>query len=99
MKRVAILTFLALVVWQVYGQFKAGKFATLMPSTPAASAPVGYTPAPAGGFSCDRRTHCAQMTSCAEARYFQQNCRDADLEIDAAGVPCARRWCTSPDAP
>ena len=90
----AILTFLALVAWQVYSQYRAGAFATLLPAPPRAAAAV--TPAE---FKCDQRTHCAQMTSCAEAKYFQKHCRDADLEVDDAGVPCPRRWCTSPTAP
>lgn len=98
MKRMAILVFVALVAWQVYSQYRAGAFASLVPA-PAKGAAVGYTPAPADGFKCDLRTHCAQMTSCAEAKFFQKNCRDADLEVNSEGVPCARRWCTSPNAP
>jgi hypothetical protein len=94
MKRAIILTVVALVAWQVYSQYRAGAFASLMPTQPAA---VGA--APASAFKCDERTHCAQMTSCAEAKYFQRSCRDADLESDNAGVPCPRRWCTSPTAP
>jgi hypothetical protein len=31
--------------------------------------------------------------------FFMTNCRDADLEVDNAGLPCPRRWCTSPTAP
>jgi hypothetical protein len=93
MKRVIILTIVALVAWQVYSQYRRGAFASLMPAQPTAAM------APAGDFKCDQRTHCAQMTSCAEAKYFQKNCADADLEIDISGVPCPRRWCTSPNAP
>lgn len=29
---------------------------------------------PAESYRCDGRTHCSQMTSCAEATYFLQNC-------------------------
>lgn len=97
MKRVVIFTFVALVAWQVYSQYRAGAFASWAPAQPGTPAALGT--APAGEFKCDARTHCAQMTSCAEARYFQKNCRDADLEVDNAGVPCPRRWCTSPNAP
>jgi hypothetical protein len=99
MKRVAILTFVAIVVWQGYSQYRAGAFASLAPALVAKSGPLGFTPAPAEGFKCDERTHCAQLTSCAEAKYFQKNCRDADLEVDNAGVPCPRRWCTNPNSP
>jgi hypothetical protein len=94
MKRLAIFVFVALVAWQVYSQYRAGAFASLMPAQPTVAGA-----AVAGNFKCDYRTHCAQMSSCAEAKYFQKNCTDADLEIDNAGVPCPRRWCTSPTAP
>ena len=95
MKRIAIITFVALVVWQVYSQYRAGAFASLMPVQP--SSPTA--PALGEAFSCDNRTHCAQMTSCAEAKFFVKNCRNADLEVDDAGVPCPRRWCTNPNSP
>ena len=93
-KRVIILTFVALVGWQVYSQYRAGAFASLMPAQSTAA-----DAAPPTDFKCDHRTHCAQMTSCAEAKFFRKNCTDADLEIDNAGVPCPHRWCTSPNAP
>jgi hypothetical protein len=96
MKRLAIFIFVALVVWQVYNQYRAGALASFVPPRPAA---VSAARAASAEFACDARTHCAQMTSCAEAKYFQKNCRDADLEADNAGVPCPRRWCTSPNAP
>jgi hypothetical protein len=99
MKRVAILVFVVLVAWQVYGQYRAGAFASLVPALTAKPGAVGYTPTPADGFKCDLRTHCAQMTSCAEAKFFQKNCRDADLEVTSDGVPCARRWCVNPNSP
>jgi hypothetical protein len=96
MKRVAILTFVALVAWQLYAQFRSGSLASLVPPKPATASAAPAAPVE---YACDQRTHCAQMTSCAEAKYFQKNCRNADLEQDDAGVPCARRWCTSPNAP
>lgn len=95
-KRLALAVFVALVVWQVYSQYRAGAFASL---TPAGAAAQTEGPSAGGDFKCDARTHCAQMTSCAEAKFFHKNCRDADLEVDSAGVPCPRRWCTSPTAP
>lgn len=99
MKRVAIFVFVALVTWQVYSQYRAGAFASLAPAQPSRPVAGGAAPAVGENFSCDNRTHCAQMTSCAEAKFFLKSCRDADLEVDNAGVPCARRWCTSPNAP
>jgi len=93
-KRTIIVTIVALLAWQVYTQYRAGVFDSVLPQPATAT-----RSAPAAGMQCDHRTHCAQMTSCAEAKYFQKHCTDADLEIDSAGVPCPRRWCTSPNAP
>jgi endonuclease YncB( thermonuclease family) len=61
------------------------------PSTTPAVTPV----APArSGFRCDGRTHCAQMRSCEEARFFLANCPNAQMDGNRDGVPCERQWCT-----
>jgi hypothetical protein len=44
-------------------------------------------------FRCDGRTHCSQMTSCAEAKYFLANCPGAKMDGDRNGIPCERQWC------
>jgi cold shock CspA family protein len=44
---------------------------------------------------CDSRTMCSQMTSCAEATYFLQNCPGTQMDGDGDGVPCEQQWCTS----
>ena len=65
----------------------------------AASAPEKVAPAPAaatGGFSCDGRTYCSQMKSCAEARYFLANCPGVKMDGNRDGTPCEKQWCTSP---
>jgi cold shock CspA family protein len=49
-------------------------------------------------FSCDGRTHCSQMTSCAEATFFLKNCPNVQMDGDNDGVPCEQQWCTSPFA-
>ena len=46
-------------------------------------------------YRCDGRTHCSQMTSCAEATYFLRNCPDVEMDGDHDGVPCEQQWCTS----
>lgn len=48
----------------------------------------------ASDFRCDGRTHCSQMTSCAEARFFLANCPNAQMDGDGDGVPCERQWCS-----
>jgi hypothetical protein len=49
-------------------------------------------------FRCDGRTHCSQMTSCAEATYFLRNCPNVQMDGNRDGVPCEQQWCTSPFA-
>ena len=44
-------------------------------------------------FRCDGRTHCSQMTSCAEATYFLRNCPNTRMDGDNDGIPCERQWC------
>lgn len=53
-------------------------------------------PAPATAFRCDGRTHCSQMTSCAEAKFFLRNCPDVRMDGNNDGVPCEQQWCTGP---
>ena len=46
------------------------------------------------GFACDGRTHCSQMTSCAEATYFLKNCPGVQMDGgNRDGVPCESQWC------
>ena len=44
-------------------------------------------------FTCDGRTQCSQMTSCAEATFFLKNCPGTKMDGDNNGIPCERQWC------
>ena len=59
------------------------------PTTPAA---------PGAGYRCDGRTHCSQMTSCAEATWFINHCPGTKMDGNHDGVPCEQQWCTGPGA-
>ena len=50
-------------------------------------------PAAASRFQCDGRTHCSQMTSCAEATYFLQHCPNTKMDGNGDGEPCEQQWC------
>jgi cold shock CspA family protein len=63
---------------------------------PAVSAPA-VDDAPAA-FRCDGRTHCSQMTSCAEATFFLRNCPGVKMDGNNDGIPCEKQWCTGPFA-
>jgi cold shock CspA family protein len=45
-------------------------------------------------FRCDGRTHCSQMTSCAEAEYFLKHCPGVQMDGNGDGEPCEQQWCT-----
>ncbi|MBP9634088.1 MAG: excalibur calcium-binding domain-containing protein [Nitrospira sp.] len=44
-------------------------------------------------YRCDGRTHCSQMTSCEEAKYFLDNCPGTTMDGDNDGIPCEKQWC------
>ena len=51
-----------------------------------------------GEYRCDGRTHCSQMTSCREAKFFLKNCPGTKMDGNHDGVPCEQQWCTGPFA-
>lgn len=58
----------------------------------AYEAPSRDTAAPSP-FHCDGRTHCSQMTSCAEAEFFLRNCPNVKMDGNNDGEPCEQQWC------
>ncbi|MBO9828243.1 excalibur calcium-binding domain-containing protein [Xanthomonas sp. A2111] len=89
---------LALLVVLAVAGYAVLRFVAAPPVDPAApAAPIASVvtaPAsPAPAFQCDGRTHCAQMTSCAEAVYFLQHCPGVEMDGNHDGVPCERQWC------
>jgi len=55
--------------------------------------PQRVSAAPASTFRCDGRTHCSQMSSCSEARYFLANCPGVKMDGDRDGIPCEDQHC------
>ena len=49
--------------------------------------------APSQPFSCDGKTRCSQMTSCAEATFYLQNCPGVKIDGDHDGIPCEDQLC------
>jgi len=44
-------------------------------------------------FSCNGKVYCSEMTSCEEARFYQNNCPGTKIDGDGDGVPCESQWC------
>jgi micrococcal nuclease len=68
----------------------APKPATAVPPMPA---PAASAAALAANMRCDGRTYCSQMTSCAEATWFLNNCPGVKMDGNRDGVPCEQQWC------
>ena len=61
--------------------------------TPAAVSPSTADETASQSFRCDGRTHCSQMKSCAEARYFLEHCPGTQMDGNGDGEPCEQQWC------
>lgn len=45
-------------------------------------------------FQCETgKTHCSQMSSCDEAKFYIKNCPGTKMDGDGDGVPCERQHC------
>lgn len=79
---------------------------TLLPSTPTQLSGTGRSSMAVGTssqdqnsssspqkFACDGRTHCSQMRSCDEAKYFLSHCPNMQMDGNNDGIPCRRQWC------
>lgn len=44
-------------------------------------------------FSCQGKTHCSQMTSCEEAKFYLENCPNQNTDGNGDGEPCESQWC------
>jgi len=44
-------------------------------------------------YTCDGRTHCSQMHSCEEAKFFLRHCPNTQMDGDHDGIPCEKQWC------
>ncbi|MEH6442692.1 MAG: excalibur calcium-binding domain-containing protein [Oceanospirillaceae bacterium] len=65
---------------------------TVIYSSPPATA-ITTTATTYPRYSCDGRQHCSQMSSCAEAKFFINNCPNTKMDGDHDGIPCERQFC------
>ena len=77
-----------------YKQFSGWQHRRELAAQPAAASTRAATaPATQAAFRCDGRTHCSQMTSCAEAKWFINNCPGTKMDGNNDGIPCQEQWC------
>jgi cold shock CspA family protein len=91
--RLATLGAVCAIAWFAYSGYvkRAASFDSALPAPAALIAPAKL-PVP-DGFKCDGRSMCSQMTSCAEATQFLQNCPGMQMDGNHDGVPCEQQWC------
>lgn len=86
-----LITLLAVAGLGAYGYSQYTKHAARA-AVSVSDIPLTRAP-PSSGYTCDGRTRCSQMTSCAEATYFIENCPNTQMDGDRDGVPCESQWC------
>ena len=77
-----------------YKHIQQGQKRQALASQPATAHAEAVAPPADGTYRCDGRTHCSQMTSCAEAKWFISNCPGTQMDGNNDGVPCEQQWCT-----
>jgi hypothetical protein len=50
------------------------------------------TPPSSAQFSCQGKTHCSQMSSFEEAKFYLDNCPGTKMDGDGDGIPCERQF-------
>ncbi len=96
MKNVIALLVMAALAWYGYGQLTSDDTRRAGAGLPTTATPLRAQDAaavPAPQFTCDGRTHCSAMTSCAEATFFIQNCPNTRMDGNNDGIPCEQQWC------
>lgn len=95
MKRFLVLAILGFAAWKGYGEYQLHRAAANVgdETIEVVSPAVETRSDPTIQYRCDGRTYCSQMTSCAEANYFLQNCPGVKMDGNHDGVPCERQWC------
>jgi cold shock CspA family protein len=96
LSRRLVIALLAAAATLAYVRWRPSTPAVVPDSAPHVDAPRPLTSVPASPFRCDGRTHCSQMTSCAEATYFLSHCPGVEMDGDHDGVPCEQQWCPAP---
>ena len=94
MKNFLLLIAIAVMAWYGYDKYKDRIVSMVAPdAAPVAAEAVPPVRAAPAQFTCDGRTHCSHMRSCAEATYFIQHCPNTKMDGDHDGVPCEQQWC------
>ena len=81
-----------LLAWKLFPELQPRVQAQLPSPIGISTFATAPKPVPVS-FKCDGRKYCSQMTSCAEAKKFLQNCPGMAMDGDNDGIPCETQWC------
>lgn len=97
MQRIIVLLIVAALGWYAYGKYQNRLKVQRLAEVGSGGSPTGAPTRPerpsTSSFTCDGRTYCSQMTSCAEATYFLKNCPGTKMDGNHDGIPCESQWC------
>ena len=77
---------LMLITFTVYNKFFGTTSLSIIPVLQEQENKINY--------SCNGKVYCSEMTSCEEAKFYQNNCPSTKMDGDGDGVPCESQWCT-----
>lgn len=96
MHRLVLLLIVGILGWQGYAKFmnssRTAEFERQAEHSTNTSG-LATLQATTTSYRCDGRIHCSQMTSCAEATFFLNNCPGVKMDGDNDGVACEQQWC------
>jgi cold shock CspA family protein len=94
LRTIVTLAMIVFAAWYGYRQYIIRFSPASIDAARAQSIGLPQSRAPAASsFSCDGRTRCSQMTSCAEATFFLKNCPGTQMDGDHDGIPCEQQLC------
>jgi hypothetical protein len=99
MKRFIVGVLLVLAAWQGYEQYQLCRFENVVKMGTADATQLAKTSSARRdskqptSYKCDGRIYCSQMTSCAEAKFFLENCPGVKMDGDNDGIPYEKQWC------
>ncbi|MGZ8291183.1 MAG: cold shock domain-containing protein [Telluria sp.] len=108
--RVAIAAAMLLLAAGVVSEYRSREQAVRMAAAPAlqmattgdeeefdpAAPSIDIAASRRPAYACGGRTHCSQVSSCAEATWVLENCPGTEMDGDRDGVPCEKQWCAFP---
>jgi len=93
MKRLILFIVVAAVAWNGYFRRAEHKVTIQSPASDAINETKPLAATSTTRFTCDGRTHCSEMSSCAEATFFVKHCPGTKMDGDRDGIPCETQWC------